>query len=155
MTQDSHLLTDIRLRLRHYQLRPVYSVDLVERRIPTQPSRLTDYATISGVHNLGQAIVLRLLTPLGELAALGHPEYGSRLHQMIGALNNETNRNLIKLHILEALDREPRIEKVLTLRVTPDPDPGRRESVNVFMEVKPVGYSEVVAIGPFVLELEQ
>ena len=52
----------------------------------------------------------------GELAALGHPDYGSRHHELIGEPNVERTRNLIKLYVLQALRREPRIEKVLALR---------------------------------------
>ncbi|MGH9139212.1 MAG: GPW/gp25 family protein, partial [Acidimicrobiales bacterium] len=35
---------------------------------------------LTGRHNLGQALILRLLTPRGALADLGHAGYGSRLH---------------------------------------------------------------------------
>ncbi len=94
---------------------------------------------------------MRLLTPRGELAALGHPEYGSRLHELIGRQNTETTRNLVKLHILESLAAEPRIEEVVELAVTPAP--GTRERVNVLLQVRPVGETAVVAIGPFTLEL--
>jgi phage baseplate assembly protein W len=49
--------------------------------------------TLQRVDNLKQALLLRFLTPTGELALLGHPDYGSRLSELIGELNNETNRN--------------------------------------------------------------
>ena len=51
---------------------------------------LLDYSTLDGRDNLAQAIVMRLLTPRGELAELGHPEYGSRLNELLGAPNTET-----------------------------------------------------------------
>jgi len=77
-----------------------------------------DLEPLSGVDNLIQALLLRFLTPVGELTALGHPEYGSRLHELIGELNSETNRNRAKLFVLQALEAEPRVKKVLSVRVT-------------------------------------
>lgn len=87
---------------------------------PLRPGRPTetDLATWSGDKNLYQALLLRLLTPAGELAVLGHPEYGSRLHELIGKLNNETTRNRAKFYALQALNAEPRIEKILSVQVT-------------------------------------
>jgi len=77
-----------------------------------------DLATVSGVENMEQALLLRFLTPRGTLEILGHPEYGSRLHTLIGELNNETNRNRAKLYVLEAIAQEPRISRVLAINVT-------------------------------------
>jgi phage baseplate assembly protein W len=92
---------------------------------------------------------MRLLTPRGELAELGHAEYGSRLHELIGVPNTETRRSLTKLFVLESLAQEPRIEKVVRCDVAPAP--GSRDRVDVQLEVKPVAFAETVAIGPFTL----
>jgi phage baseplate assembly protein W len=78
----------------------------------------TDLLLVSGVENLQQALLLRFLTPRGELAPLGHRTYGSSLHTLIGEPNNETTRNRAKLFALEALQEEPRVAEVLELRVT-------------------------------------
>ena len=43
-----------------------------------------DLDTVSGRTNMAQAIVNRLLTRRGELSKLGHPDYGSRLHELVG-----------------------------------------------------------------------
>lgn len=153
MAEDRHLLTDIRLALRHSELRPVYVVDTDRRRLPTKPGLFVDIGAMSGRDNLAQAIILRLLTPRGELSSLGHPQYGSRLHSLIGEQNTETTRNLAKLYIMESLQMESRIEKVLELSV--EPVKGNRSRVNVRLCVKPVRTTETVAIGPFTLELEQ
>lgn len=153
MAEDRHLLTDIRLGLRHKELRPVYEVDTDRRRVPTKLGWLTDMGVVSGRQNLAQAIITRLLTPRGELSALGHPDYGSRLHELIGERNTETKRSLVKLYILESLQMEPRIEKVLW--VTVETARGTRDRVNVLLHVKPVGTTEKVTIGPFTLEVEQ
>ena len=77
-----------------------------------------DLETLSYAENMIQALFLRFLTPAGELAVLGHPEYGSRLSDLIGELNNETNRNRAKLFVLEALAAEPRVQEVLSVAVT-------------------------------------
>lgn len=72
---------------------------------------LVDLETLSTQDNLAQALLLRFLTPMGELALLGHPDYGSRLFELIGELNNDTNRNRAKLYVLEALAAEPRVQQ--------------------------------------------
>jgi len=77
-----------------------------------------DVETIQGADNLKQALLLRFLTPLGELAVLGHPNYGSRLSELIGELNNQTNRNRAKMFVLQALAQEPRVAEVLRVDVT-------------------------------------
>jgi phage baseplate assembly protein W len=150
---DVHLLTDVRLDLRHHELRPVYAIATERRRVATEQRtlELTDFRTIEGRDNLGQAVIVRLLTPRGELTPLAHPDYGSRLHELIGPQNTETARNLVKLHILESLAAEPRIDEVVELSVTPAPR--TRDRVNVLLRVLPVGETAVVTIGPFTLEL--
>jgi phage baseplate assembly protein W len=77
-----------------------------------------DLAPLEGVGNLQQALLLRFLTPVGEMAILGHPSYGSRLHELIGELNNQTNRNRAKMFVLQALAQEPRVAEVLRVNVT-------------------------------------
>lgn len=151
MAGQEHLLSDLRLGLRHYELRPVYVADVQERTVPRQPRRLNDLGVVSGRGNLEQAIVLRLLTPRGELAALGHPEYGSRLHELVGEANTPTTHNRIKLYVLEALRMEPRIEEVLD--VTVRPVPRTRDRVDVHLSVRPVRDAEALTIGPLTLEL--
>ena len=148
---DRHLLTDLRLELLHRRLRPLYRAGEREVRAPGRPDRRLDLAVVSGRDNLGQAIVMRLLTPRGELAALGHPEYGSRLHELIGRQNTELTRNLVKLYVLDALQFEPRIERGVDVDV--QADPATRSRVNVGLRVRPVGATETVTIGPFTLEL--
>lgn len=151
MAADRHLLTDIRLGLRDARLRPVYTVDVDRRCVPNQDGLREDLGLVQGIDNLGQAVLLRLLTPRGELAALAHPDYGSRLHELVGRVNTETTRNLVKLFILESLQQEPRIAKVEEVTVTPTP--GRRDRVDVSLRVKPIVASSSVTIGPFILEL--
>lgn len=143
----AHLLQDIAIFAAHRELRPVYRLT----ETPKFPRRPWDFTPRDGLENLAQAVILRLLTPRGELAALGHPEFGSRVHELIGQENNTTKRNLLKLFILEALKLEPRIEKVAELQVAPSP--GTRSTVDVLLRVKPVAVAELVTIGPFSIEL--
>jgi len=77
-----------------------------------------DLETIAEDSNLKQALLLRFLTPVGEMALLGHPNYGSRLFELIGELNSQTNRNRAKLFVLQALGQEPRVAEVLRVDVT-------------------------------------
>jgi phage baseplate assembly protein W len=89
--------------------------DLATRvRIDTQ----IDLDILTRNENLYQALLLRFLTPAGSLTLLGHPDYGSRLFELIGELNNETNRNKAKLFTLEALQAEPRVKEVVSVVVT-------------------------------------
>jgi phage baseplate assembly protein W len=165
VANDAHLLTDIRLKVLDRRLRPVYVANERITRVQPRPERHLDFDIVSGRDNLAQAIIMRLLTPRGELDALGHPEYGSRLHELVGRVNTPTTRNLVKLFILEALQLEPRIEAKMTVIVTPaDENPpqtgkGARNitlapRVNVEIAVTPVGQTDIVTIGPFTLELE-
>jgi|GEM_PF-299279 len=86
---------------------------------------VTDIDVVSGVPSAVQLLANRLKTHRGELAALGHPEYGSRHHELIGEPNSERNRNLVKLYILQALRHEPRIAEVLECFVTTPVTPPR------------------------------
>ena len=144
----AHLLRDLAVHAHHRELRPVYRV--TETLIPDR-GQAWDFVPRDGLENLAQAVLLRILTPRGELAALAHPDYGSRVHELIGRENNSTQRNLLKLYILEALKLEPRVEKVVELKA--EPASGLRSTVDVLLRVKPVGASGVVTIGPFSIEL--
>ena len=97
-----------------------------------------DLARVDGIDNLTQAIANRLKTRKGELASLGHPDYGSRHHELIGQPNVDRTRNLVKLYVLEALRDEPRIEKVLSAKVGAEHDPPR-ESVRIELSVRVLG----------------
>ena len=115
--ETRHLLKDLAVYAVHRELRPLYRPKETLRA----PRRAWDFEPRAGLENLAQAVMLRLLTPRGELAALGHPEYGSRVHELIGRENTSTQRNLLKLFILEALQNEPRVAKVVELKVGPSP----------------------------------
>ncbi len=102
--------------------------------------------TISGRHNLGQAVVLRLLTPKGSLRNLGHANYGSRLHELIGELKSEAARALCKAFVLEAIAQEPRVEDAVTAFSFEIESEGVSE-FRFSVEVQPIDGSDPVAIG--------
>jgi phage baseplate assembly protein W len=80
---------------------------------PGPSGSVVDLAVAAGVPQAVQFLVNRLSTRRGELAALGHPDYGSRHHELVGEPNTERTRNLVKIYILDALRQEPRVAKVL------------------------------------------
>ena len=96
--------------------RDASEVDLVPRtrvvkpRLPGTPGEVVDLSVLSGRENLAQALILRLLTPRGSLAALGHGSYGSELHRLIGRLKTEELRSLCRAYVLEVVQQEPRVE---------------------------------------------
>jgi phage baseplate assembly protein W len=103
-----------------------------------------DLQAVAGRENLAQALILRLLTPLGGLAHLGHPAFGSRLGELVGRLNDAPTRNLARLYTLQALAREPRVAAVEELTVSvPIETP---EVVAIGFKVRPVGDEDPVAV---------
>ncbi len=86
--------------------------DLAVNRETGLTGTVLDLAVAAEVPQAVQFLVNRLSTRRGELAALGHPDYGSRHHELIGEPNTERTRNLVKLYVLEALRQEPRVAKV-------------------------------------------
>ena len=100
-----------------------------------------DLGTVSGVAAAEQMLVNRLMTRRGELAPLGHPEYGSRHHEYIGEPNVDRTRMLVKLAVLEALGAEPRVEKVVAIRVYAPHEPPR-DQIRIEADVRLVEHEE-------------
>lgn len=98
-----------------------------------RPGRGVDVDVLKDLENLEQALLLRFLTPVGELAVLGHPNYGSRLFELIGELNNETNRNKAKIFVLQALGDEPRVKEVLSVNVTQNKNDRTRMDIDIWL----------------------
>src|SRR5215207_2799459 len=101
-----------------------------------------DLGTVAGDDNLVQALLIRFNTPRGDLATLGHPEYGSRLHELIGRSNDETTRNLVRLFTLETLRQEPRVGRVDDLQVSTVT--GRPDVVLVAIKLSPIDSQQEV-----------
>ena len=112
-----------------------------------------DLALTDGIDNFTQAVANRLKTRQGELAALGHPNYGSRHHELLGEPNVDRTRNLIKLYVLQALRDELRIEKVLEVKVSAEHHPPR-DAVRIVMTVRVLGQQAPLnLVLPFSLEV--
>lgn len=81
-----------------------------------------DLATVSDTELLVQALTMRLLCLRGELARLGHPRYGSKLHTLIGQTRDRENLGLLRRYVRKALLADPRVREVRRIDVaTPDP----------------------------------
>jgi len=147
------LLEDIALRFVRSDALSIYEVQDEERRVSSSGRivRLWDVARSSGLDNLRQAIEIRLLTPKGELAALGHADFGSRLPELVGQPNTETTRNLAKLFVIEALKQERRIQKIV--RVDVSAAPGERQRIRILLSVLPIASQSVLDLGPFSIDL--
>lgn len=117
MSQDERWGTDLRL-LRDLERQNSRDRGSDLSTVERAETRQVDLETLSDAGNLKQALLLRFLTPVGELALLGHPDYGSRLFELLGERNIETNRNRAKLYVLQALAAEPRVKEVRSVRVT-------------------------------------
>ena len=81
---------------------------------------LGDIETISGVENVRQSVIARLLTPKGSL--LLHPEYGSDLNQYIGMRTGYGMVPVIDTEIMRTIKSDGRIRSVdkLSSRITED-----------------------------------
>lgn len=101
--------------------------DLETGSLPKRRPRRRDLLLVEGIDSARQMLVNRLMTRRGELAPLGHPDYGSRHHELIGEPNVARTRNLVKLHVLTALNAEPRVQKVLDCTVYAPHEPPRGE----------------------------
>jgi phage baseplate assembly protein W len=70
-------------------------------------SKRGQLATVRGLENLKQSLYIRLITPKGSY--VGHPLYGSNLHNYLGMKNTEENAALIDLEIERTLKTDSRV----------------------------------------------
>ena len=94
-----------------------------------------DLVQVRYYDNLKQAVLNRLRTAFGELQL--HPNYGCRLHELIGTNSNELTLPMATLHTREALLQEPRIDKIISI------SPVFRENtqntvIDIGISVKPI-----------------
>lgn len=119
------------------------SFDLVRRarvvrvRPPERVREVFDLGSTSDRENLAQALILRLLTPVGSLAALGHAAYGSRLHELIGEHKTDAMRNLCRAFVLEVVAQEPRVDST-AVELTFDPKAETSSSLVFTLAVRPL-----------------
>lgn len=107
-----------------------------------------DLALADGRRNLAQAILNRLYTRRGALAQLGHPGYGSRLHQLVGEPDTRRTRALAEFYVREALTADPRVKEVTSVTfATPERTTRERHVLNMQVTVLPAdGAPLVVAL---------
>lgn len=67
-------------------------------------------ATVRGVENLKQALFIRIATPLGSY--IGHPNFGSKIHNFIGKLNTKENISLLNIEVERAVRTDGRVTDV-------------------------------------------
>jgi phage baseplate assembly protein W len=114
--------------------------DLETVRRDSGTTTVVDVAVAQGVPQAAQLLVNRLMTRRGEFAGLGHPDYGSRHHELVGEPNTERTRNLVKLYVLDALRHEPRVAKVLRCKVFAEPRP--RDVVRIELAVRLIDHAD-------------
>lgn len=92
-----------------------------------------DLALAHGNDNIVQALTLRLRVRQGELAPLGWPDYGSRLHELIGEPDLPRTRLKAQAFARQAVEADPRVARVSALQVFALP--GERAVLRLTMEV--------------------
>ena len=110
------------------------------------PLGAADLQPVTGRENLAQALVLRLLTPRGALTALGHPDYGSRLGELIGERKTEALRGRCRAFVLECVAQEPRVQDTAT-ELAFDVIQESIDSFVFVLGVRPVDGSDPVTLG--------
>ncbi len=105
-----------------------------------------DLKTVDGRENLAQAIINRLLTRKGELRRLGHPQYGSRLYQLVGELNNARVRGMAEIYIRESLAHEKRIVEITRIEFAPISRSQGRNVMQASISVLPTGSQSPITI---------
>jgi uncharacterized protein len=91
-------------------------------------------AMVEGDDAIRQAIILLLSTTPGE--RLMRPEYGSYLHRLVFAPNDQTTAGLAIHYVRSALTRwEPRVE-IVALDAEADPDLPERLNISLTYRVR-------------------
>ena len=114
-----------------------------DRTVIDLGSAAGDLRLTRGRANLAQAILNRLFTRQGELEALGHPQYGSRLYQLIGEPNTRRTHALADLYIRESLAEEERIAEIIDVSIAPPSlHADLRNVLQMRITVRPIGAAE-------------
>jgi phage baseplate assembly protein W len=90
-----------------------------------------DLLLVAGNDNIVQALTLRLSVRRGELAPLGQPDYGSRLHELIGEPNIKRTWLKLMAFARDAVEQDPRVLRVDTVQA----DPLDRNLVRITMDL--------------------
>ncbi len=99
-----------------------------------------DFDVMSGLVNLRQAVLRRIMTKPGTV--LHRPQYGVGLVEFQGApMTLDVQRQLAK-RITEQLPRDPRVEKVLSLSLSSEDYTADKLSISVTVEAIGLGAVE-------------
>jgi hypothetical protein len=97
-----------------------------------------DLMAISGLENVKEALLRRLITEPGSL--IHRPSYGVGIKRFLNAPGTLATRQALALRIGEQFPRDPRVESVLGVSMMSDDlQPDR---VTIVVRVKLVGYGE-------------
>jgi phage baseplate assembly protein W len=108
----------------------VYQVDALLKNGLLQVEN-GDFATVSGIQNLAQALKNNVETPQGAL--LWHTSYGSLCRRINGAINGPTQAQLVEAYAIASLETDERVQEVDKAIATISGD-----SISLQLEVIPV-----------------
>jgi len=112
------------------------TLDLVTSPRAPNPGDTVDLDVAAEGDALRQALLLRLLTPVGALRDLGHASYGSRLGELIGFPNTRQARQLARSYVIQAIAQERRVAKILDLTIA-EPEQLTMDRLSIFIRVLP------------------
>jgi phage baseplate assembly protein W len=96
------------------------------------PDYQGDIALTQSTDNISQALTLRILVRRGELTRLGWPDFGSRVHELIGEPNNLRTRTRLMAFARSAIEGDPRVVEVTNITA----EPTERSLVRLEMDVQ-------------------
>jgi phage baseplate assembly protein W len=96
------------------------------------PDYQGDMALTQSTDNISQALTLRILVRRGELARLGWPDFGSRVHELIGEPNNLRTRTRLMAFARNAIERDPRVVEITNIKA----EPTERSLVRLEMDIQ-------------------
>lgn len=99
-------------------------------------SRSGDLEIIHHHETVIQSIRNRLATQQGELAELGHPEYGSLLDSVIGEPNIPDTHRIIETLVKDCLAQEPRVAKILDIIAAPNKHDHNCVDISVYLKLR-------------------
>lgn len=110
-----------------------------------------DLALTNGLDAITQALTLRLEVRQGELAPLGWPTYGSRLHELIGEPNVPRVHVRALAFARTALEQDPRVAEIEEIRA--EVLPGERTVVQLHVGLRLIEHDSALNL-VHVLDLE-
>jgi phage baseplate assembly protein W len=97
-----------------------------------RPNGAGDLGLAHGNENIVQALTLRLRVRRGDLAPLGWPAYGSRLHELIGEPNINRVHVRLMAYARSAIEEDPRVAEVMEVSASPS----GRDMVRLTMDIR-------------------